>query len=61
VAPVIGPTGCRGALAVEVRAGRESDPAAQAVVSMVGAQLGGLVAAWPAGNAGNEGRLAVGR
>lgn len=54
VAPVVGPSGCRGALAVEVRPGRESDPAVQSVVSMIGAQLGGLVAAWPPASATAE-------
>jgi hypothetical protein len=51
VAPLVSPTGCRGVLAVEVRAGGEADPAARAGIAMIAAQLGGLVTAWPAGSA----------
>jgi hypothetical protein len=59
VAPVVGPGGCRGALAVEVKAGRETDPAVQSVVAMIAAQFGGLVAAWPAASTTEE-KLVVG-
>lgn len=48
VAPLVGHEGCRGVLAVELRDGRESNPAARAVIVMIAAQLVGLVAAWPA-------------
>jgi hypothetical protein len=54
VAPLVGTGSCRGVLAVEVRAGRESDPVVQSVIAMIAAQLGGLVAAWPAASAAAE-------
>jgi hypothetical protein len=50
VAPMFGPDGCIGVLALEVRHGREQDPDVQAVASMVAAQLATVVAAWPAGS-----------
>ncbi|OFW01401.1 MAG: hypothetical protein A3I61_18205 [Acidobacteria bacterium RIFCSPLOWO2_02_FULL_68_18] len=48
VAPMFGPSGCIGVLALEIRHGREQEPAAQAVAAMVAAQLATAVAAWPA-------------
>lgn len=51
VAPLFGPECCIGALAAEVRHGRETDPATQAVTSMIAAQLASIVAAWPAASA----------
>jgi hypothetical protein len=48
VAPMFGPGGCIGVLALEIRHGREQDPAVQAVAAMVAAQLATAVAAWPA-------------
>ena len=48
VAPMCGPAGCTGVLALEIRAGREQDPVVQAVTAMVAAQLATAVAAWPA-------------
>ncbi len=48
VVPMFGPGGCIGALALEIRRGREQDPAVQAVAGMVAAQLAAVVAAWPA-------------
>jgi len=48
VAPMFGPGGCIGVLALEIRRGREQDPAVQAVAAMVTAQLATAVAAWPA-------------
>ncbi|MBI3050235.1 MAG: hypothetical protein HYY76_18215 [Acidobacteria bacterium] len=48
VAPMFGPDGCIGVLALEIRHGREQDPAVQAVATMVTAQLATAVAAWPA-------------
>ena len=48
VAPMFGPGGCIGVLALEIRPGHEQDPAAQAVTAMVAAQLATAVAAWPA-------------
>lgn len=52
VAPMFGPERCVGALAAEVQHGRETDPAVQAVTSMIAAQLASIVAAWPAESAG---------
>lgn len=51
VAPMIGPDGCRGVLAVEVRHGREGDTAARAVASMFASQLAVVITAWPAASA----------
>ena len=48
VAPLFGPAGCIGVLALECRQGREGDPGVQAVATMVAAQLATAVAAWPA-------------
>jgi hypothetical protein len=47
VAPMIGPGGCIGVLAAEVRGGRETDAAVQATTSIVAAQLATVLAAWP--------------
>jgi hypothetical protein len=51
-APVHGVSGCVGVFAVEVRHGREADPATQAVAAIVAAQLAVLVPAWPSASAG---------
>ena len=48
VAPMFGPESCIGALAAEVRHGRETDAATHAVTAMIAAQLASIVAAWPA-------------
>lgn len=48
VAPMFEPDACMGVLAIEVRNGREQDPAAQAVAEMIAAQLATAVSAWPA-------------
>lgn len=48
VAPMFGPDACIGILAIEVRDGREQDPAAKAVAVMIAAQLATAVSAWPA-------------
>ena len=48
VVPMLGPHGCVGVLALEIRPGREHDGAIQAVATMVAAQLATAVAAWPA-------------
>jgi hypothetical protein len=48
VVPMFGPDTCIGALAVELRNGREHDPATVALASMIAAQLSTLVAGWPA-------------
>lgn len=48
VAPMFGPGGCIGVVALEIRRGREQDPAVQAVAALVAAQLATAVAAWPA-------------
>jgi GAF domain-containing protein len=48
VAPMFGPAGCSGILALEIRHGREQDSDVQAVAAMVAAQLATAVAAWPA-------------
>jgi hypothetical protein len=52
VAPLFGPDNCIGVLAVEVRRGGDTDPAAQAVVTMFAAQLATIVSAWPAASSG---------
>jgi hypothetical protein len=52
VAPLFGSDACIGVLAVEVRNGREQDEEAQAVVTMVSAQLATVVSAWPAASGG---------
>jgi hypothetical protein len=51
VAPMFGPQSCIGALAAEVRHGRETDAATQAVTAIIAAQLASIVAAWPAASA----------
>jgi hypothetical protein len=56
VAPLFGPSSalgtgawaCIGVLTAEIRAGREADPAIQAIATMIAAQLATVVAAWPA-------------
>lgn len=48
VAPMFGPHGSIGVLAVEVRQGREADAATRAVTAILAAQLSTVVAAWPA-------------
>jgi hypothetical protein len=50
VAPMIGPGGCIGVLATEVRHGRETDAAVQAATSIIAAQLATVLAAWPQGS-----------
>jgi len=51
VAPMFGPSGCVGVLAIELRNGGEADPAIRAVASIFAAQLGGVVGAWPGASA----------
>ncbi|MGH9253926.1 MAG: GAF domain-containing protein [Vicinamibacterales bacterium] len=51
VAPMFGPGGCIGVLAVESRQAREPDPALQAVAAMIAAQVATAIAAWPAPSA----------
>lgn len=51
VAPLFGQDGCIGVLAAEVRAGRETDASAQAVIALIAAQLSTVVSAWPAASA----------
>jgi GAF domain len=48
VAPMFAPDTCIGVLAAEVRHGREHDRAAQALTTMVAAQLATVLGAWPA-------------
>lgn len=48
VAPVFGLHACIGVLAAEVRHGGEYNPATQAVVTMIAAQLATIIPAWPA-------------
>jgi hypothetical protein len=48
VAPMCAPDGCIGALAAEVRNGREHHVGTRAVAAIVAAQLSGVLAAWPA-------------
>lgn len=52
VAPLFGPDSCIGVLAVEVPRGRDEDPTAQAVATMLAAQLATVVSAWPAASSG---------
>lgn len=54
VAPMFGPDACIGALAIEVRNRLEEDPLAQAVASMIAAQLATAVSAWPAASTAPE-------
>jgi hypothetical protein len=51
-APLFGPHGCVGVLAVELRQRRERDEMVRAVTTMIAAQLAAIVAAWPAPSAG---------
>jgi hypothetical protein len=51
VAPMWGTEGCFGVLALELRHGREQDPTARAVATMIAAQLGAVVSPWPAASA----------
>ncbi len=60
VTPMFGPEACIGALAVELRNGREHDPATRAVVAMIAAQLATVVSAWPAASTVRELRSAIG-
>ena len=60
VTPMFGPDACIGALAVELRHGREQDPATRAVASMIAAQLASAVSAWPAASRASELRSATG-
>ncbi len=46
-APLFGPHGCCGVLAVEMPAGREHDAVTRAVTAMIAAQLSTTVAPWP--------------
>lgn len=48
VAPLVGHEGCFGVMSAEVKAGRETDEAAQAVAAIIAAQLSTVVAPWPA-------------
>jgi hypothetical protein len=48
VAPLLGPHGCLGVLAAEVRHGAEHNPAIRAVAAVIAAQLATVVPAWPA-------------
>ena len=59
VTPMFGPDACIGALAVELRNGREQDPATRAVASMIAAQLATVVSAWPAASTAGELRSAA--
>ncbi len=47
VAPMVGPMGCAGVLAVEVDTVRERDDATHAVAMILASQLAGVLAAWP--------------
>jgi hypothetical protein len=48
VAPMFGPESCIGALAAEVRHGREEDADARAITALFAAQLATAIVAWPA-------------
>ena len=60
VTPMFGPDACIGALAVELRHGREQDPATLAVAAIIAAQLATVVSAWPAASTPRELRSAIG-
>lgn len=60
VTPLFGPDACIGALAVELRQGREQDPATRAVAAMIAAQLATVVSAWPAASTPHGLRSAIG-
>lgn len=47
VAPLVGPDGCIGALAVEVPHGKDSDPNTRALATLFAAQLATALALWP--------------
>jgi hypothetical protein len=51
VAPMVGPMGCTGVLAVEVATPRERDDTTHAVSMILASQLAGVLAAWPAASA----------
>ena len=53
-APLFGTDGCIGVLAVEVRNGRETEGATQAVTSMIAAQLATVLSAWPPASSAAE-------
>jgi hypothetical protein len=48
VAPMFNPSHCVGVLAAEVREDREKDATTRAVTAIIAAQLGAVLAAWPA-------------
>jgi len=48
VAPLLGPAGCAGVLAAEVRGQRDPNEATQAMTMILASQLAGVLAAWPA-------------
>ncbi len=50
-APILGKNRCIGVLAAELRHGRESDPTARAVVTIIAAQLASVLSARPAASA----------
>jgi hypothetical protein len=54
VAPLFGPDACVGVLSVEIKDGREADPAVQSVASMIAAQLATAVSAWPVASQGPD-------
>lgn len=60
-APLFGPDGCLGVLALEIRHRREQDPAVQAVAAMIAAQLATAVAAWPAASGAPTARAPAAR
>lgn len=60
VTPMFGPDACIGALAVELRHGREQDPETRAVAAMIAAQLATVVSAWPAASTSVALRSAIG-
>jgi hypothetical protein len=60
VTPMLGPDACIGALAIELRNGREHDPATAALASMIAAQLSAVVSAWPPASSAPERRAANG-
>ncbi len=61
VAPMFNPTHCIGVLAVEVRHGREADSPTRAIAALVAAQLGSVLAAWPAASSEGAGTPSLDR
>jgi hypothetical protein len=56
IAPLIGPTGCVGAISAEIRGGGETSESVQALAALIAAQLAGVLGTEP-----DAGQRAAGR